>query len=75
MIVFGGLNWVLLARRAYCFDCGFARGVPFILYHDAGFINFPADVDWTGVLADIAIALLCGCLLAWLIRMACLNAK
>ena len=75
IVVFGGLNWVLLTRRAYCFDCGFARGVPFIVYHDAGFPNFPAEVDWTGLMADIAIERLSGCLLAWLIRVACLKAK
>ena len=70
IVVFGGVNWVALARRAYCFDCGFARGVPFILFHDAGFPFFPARVDWTGLFADILVVLLSGFLLAFLIHMA-----
>jgi hypothetical protein len=70
VVVFGGMNWVLLARKAYCFDCGFARGVPFILFHDTGFPVLPAEVDWTGLLADILVALLSGFLLALLIHVA-----
>jgi hypothetical protein len=70
VVVFGGVNWVVLARRAYCFDCGFARGVPFILFHDAGFPLIPARIDWTGLLADILVVLLSGFVLAFLIHMA-----
>jgi hypothetical protein len=68
--VFGGMNWFVLARRAYCFDCGFARGVPFILFHDAGFPLLPARVDWTGLLADVLVATGSGFLLALLIHVA-----
>lgn len=69
IVVFGGANWVALARRAYCFDCGFERGVPFILFHDSGFPFIPARVDWTGLLADILVVLLSGFVLAFLIHM------
>jgi hypothetical protein len=69
-IVFGGLNWVVLGHRAYCFDCGFARGVPFILFHDSGFFLTPSRIDWTGLSADIIVALLSGLLLAWFIHLA-----
>ncbi len=66
--VFGGMNWVGLARRAYCFDCGFARGVPFILFHDSGFPLTPARIDWTGLLADIVVAMASGFLLALIVH-------
>jgi hypothetical protein len=64
------MNWVALARRAYCFDCGFARGVPFILFHDSGFPLTPARIDWTGLLADAFVATASGFLLALLIHVA-----
>ena len=70
VIVFGGINWAVLARRAYCFDCGFARGAPFILFHDAGFPLTPSRVDWIGLLADVVVAVLSGLLLASLIHLA-----
>jgi hypothetical protein len=68
MVVFGGINWVALARRAWCFDCGFARGVPFILFYDAGFPLMPARIDWIGLLADALVATASGFLLALMIH-------
>jgi hypothetical protein len=68
MVVFGGMNWVALARRAYCFDCGFARGVPFILFHDSGFPFMAARIDWIGLLSDALVAAASGVLLALMIH-------
>jgi hypothetical protein len=70
IVVFGAVNWVALARRADCFDCGFGRGVPFVLFYDAGFPFFPARIDWTGLLADMLVVILSSFLLAFLIHMA-----
>jgi hypothetical protein len=68
--VFSAINCVVLTRRAYCFDCGFARGVPFILFHDGGFPFISRWVDWTGLLADSLVALASGVILEWLIHLA-----
>lgn len=70
IVVFSGMNWVALAHRPYCFDCGFARGVPFILFHDSGFPLTAARIDWAGLLADALVTMASGFLLALLIHVA-----
>jgi hypothetical protein len=67
--IFGVVNYLSFARRPACFDCGFPRGVPFILFYDATF-NGGGEVVWTGLLANILFALVSGLALAWLIHIA-----
>ncbi len=59
VIIFVGLNWILLVRRAPCFECGFWRGVPFIWFHDGSF-GIESEIIWPGLLADILVALASG---------------
>jgi hypothetical protein len=69
------INWLDFFRRPACFDCGFPRGVPFTLYHDATFnsLNGFGYIVWLGAIADIAFAVVSGILLGCLIHKASLK--
>jgi len=68
--VFAIINGLDFVRRPACHDCGFPRGVPFTIYYDAGLFSATGrgDILWTGLIADAAVALFSGILLAWLMR-------
>lgn len=57
------LNW---KDPVHCSDCFWPFGVPFTIYHEGGFAGGEGWV-WGGLIGDVAIAIACGLLLAFLL--------